>query len=218
MYTTFVLNYLLDFFFPRRSLTGKSGTFVTDLERELLLSFPVIEERTHLRKRGLKSLDHLIAASSYHHAPLLKKAIANFKYRRVHGLSAELAALLDCRMPMVKGDEDFCLCPVPLHWLRMLKRGFNQSEMLALSLADTRNLHVQNLLKRTRSTGHQAWRKKRERFLSMRDAFVCRVSSPPERVILIDDLSTTGATLDACAKALKNAGVKKVEGWVVAHG
>ncbi len=110
------------------------------------------------------------------------------------------------------------LCPVPLHWSRKFQRGFNQAELLAKKVATSRGVTMKNLLKRVRPTGLQAWRKRAERFEAMQDTFRPAQSSVPEHVILIDDLSTTGATLDACAKALKEAGAKRVEGWVVAHG
>ena len=81
------------------------------------------------------------------------------------------------------------------------------------------NIKKENLLKRVRATGHQAWRGRAERLISVKGAFgLSKGKSVPDRVILIDDLATTGATLDACAKALKDAGANYVEAWVVAHG
>ena len=112
------------------------------------------------------------------------------------------------------------LCPVPLHWLRKFSRGFNQSELLALEVGAARGWEVKNLLKRTRWTGSQVGRRRRERLVGVKDAFVLGdgVEAIPHRVILVDDLSTTGATLEECAKALKRAGVERVEGLVIALG
>jgi len=61
-------------------------------------------------------------------------------------------------------------------------------------------------------------RNREERLSALEDAFRFKSKIRPARVILVDDLSTTGATLDECAKALKKAGVERVEGWVIAHG
>ncbi|MDD5026799.1 MAG: hypothetical protein PHH13_05530 [Candidatus Peribacteraceae bacterium] len=206
----------LDFLFPRRSLTGKDGQWITAAERSRLASFPVIEREETLRKRGLKFLDTLRAASEYKDCLLLKKAIQTFKYGRVRSLAGDLAALIDTVAPPLK---DAVLCPVPLHWTRLVIRGFNQSQLLADAVSAQRHLPVQKLLKRVRSTGHQALRPGRsERFIAIEGAFRCTAKDIPANVILIDDLSTTGATLDACAKVLKKAGAKRVEAWVVAHG
>ncbi|MBT7928906.1 ComF family protein, partial [Candidatus Peregrinibacteria bacterium] len=73
---------------------------------------------------------------------------------------------------------------------------------------------------RTRPTGHQARRTRSERLVALNGAFKCVAerSDSNKTVILVDDLSTTGATLNACAKTLKEAGFNNVIGWVVAHG
>jgi predicted amidophosphoribosyltransferase len=110
------------------------------------------------------------------------------------------------------------LCPVPLHWLRRFGRGFNQAECLARVVAAERGLPVRGLLMRIRWTGSQVQRCRSERLTAVRGAFRCRIPDPPAHLVLIDDLSTTGATLDACARALKEAGARYVEGWVIAHG
>jgi predicted amidophosphoribosyltransferase len=68
-----------------------------------------------------------------------------------------------------------------------------------------------------RWTGSQVGRNRNERLIGVRDAFAVR-GMVPSSVILVDDLSTTGSTLDECAKVLKNAGVKSVQGLVLAHG
>jgi len=203
---------LLDLLFPRRSLTGSEGVWVTEAELRQLVSTPVIEERETLQHRGLRSLDRLVAASTYRRCPLLKKAIHTFKYRRIPVLASALAGLLPDNLP-----GDVVLCPVPLHWTRRFSRGFNQSALLATELSQRRGLPVRDLLKRVRATGSQAKRHRAERLTALGSAFRCVVSDPPESVVLVDDLSTTGATLDECAKVLKAAGVRRVEAWVIAH-
>ena len=177
---------------------------------------PVIETSNELRSRDIKYLDLIRAAVPYEKSPLVKKGIHTFKYKRIPGLCDELAQLISGVVP---NDVSATLCPVPLHWSRRFQRGFNQSELLADKLESITNLKKENLLKRTRATGHQAWRDRTDRLISVKGAFgLAKGKSIPDRVILIDDLATTGATLDACAKALKEAGAKHVEAWVVAHG
>jgi ComF family protein len=212
-----MLQTVLDFVFPRRSLTGEEGEFVTAEEFSLLQSFPVLEEAHVLRGRGIQWLDAVRAGSSYHHCPLLKKAIHTFKFGRIPGLAGHLASLIAINLPS-QIPEGAVLCPVPLHWSRHHLRGFNQSELLAGELSARTQLPVRFLLSRVRATGFQSHRSRSERLVSLQDAFVCREQSMPSSVILIDDLATTGATLDACARVLKERGVRHVEGWVVAHG
>ncbi|MDD5041340.1 MAG: hypothetical protein PHX87_03655 [Candidatus Peribacteraceae bacterium] len=247
----------LDLFFPRRSLLGQDGEWITEAERRLLVPHPVIEETADLRRRGIRFLDRLVAASTYADSPLLKKAIHTFKYGHIRGLDQELGRLIvqalteiDHSFQITKNNHgetlggsdgtqrwsrtfegrvgswegnrrlpsrEIVLCPVPLHWVRRFQRGFNQSERLARIVAAERELSVLPLLRRIRWTGSQMKRTRPERLTGVTGAFRCITNHPPSHVVLIDDLSTTGATLDECASALKRAGVLRVEGWVVAH-
>jgi len=210
-----MLNQFLDFFFPRTSLTGKAGEWITGEERKQLASSPVIEKKPELQERGLEFIDCIYAGSTYPDCPLLKKAIHTFKFKRVRSLSNDLAHLMFKATPNLEGT---ILCPVPLHWSRKFSRGFNQSQMLADIVGEKLDVPVARLVKRIRPTGHQVGRSRAERLTALKDVFRCTSDNPPLKVILIDDLSTTGATLDECAKALKQSGVDRVEGWVVAHG
>ena len=189
--------------------------WVTDSERSRLQGFPVIESREQLRACGVESLDRLIAASSYRDTPLLTKAIALLKYGRVRAMVGELVPLM---LRVDPATTEATLCPVPLHWRRRVERGFNQSELLAGSLGDRLGCSVAHLLRRTRNTGHQTVRSREERFSELQNAFRVTTAGLPAHVVLIDDVATTGATLDACAKALKGAGVQRVDAWVVARG
>lgn len=218
MYTCLsVFHSLLDFVFPRRSLTGQEGDFVTLEECFALRSFPVTEEAPALRARGIFHLDAVRAGSSYHHAPLLRKAIWTFKYRRVPGIAQALTELM-VQMPLPRLPPDAVLCPVPLHWSRRFQRGFNQAELLARGLSTRIGVPQRPLLLRVRPTGYQSHRNRGERLTALKGAFVCRERPAPRTVVLVDDLATTGATLDSCAAALKAAGAERVEAWVVAHG
>ncbi|MBU0458973.1 hypothetical protein KJ652_03885 [Patescibacteria group bacterium] len=206
---------LLDLLFPQRSLSGKSGEWITELERSELSSYPITENTEQLRSRGLKNIDAIYAGSDYQGCPYLHKAIHTFKYNRIKPLADDLAKLMLFNTPPL---SDSVLCPVPLHWSRKFSRGFNQAELLATIVSRETNIPITNILYRTRPTGYQMKRNRAQRLVALKDAFVSTSKNPPPRVILIDDLSTTGATLDECAGALKRAGVKFVAGWVVAHG
>jgi ComF family protein len=99
-----------------------------------------------------------------------------------------------------------CVVPVPLHWRRRWSRGFNQ----AGALADGLGLPVVPALGRSRHTRPQADLPAGHRQANVRGAFRLTHPLPGAVVVLIDDVSTTGATLEACAKVLKSGGVREV--------
>lgn len=220
-----MLSAFLDALFPKKSLSGGEGEWVTRSERSQLRSFPVVESTPQLRAQGIRYLDRLVAGSNYRQCPLLKNAIWMFKFRRIPALGEELAMImLSCdkhvwfdKLTMTCLSDAPVLVPVPLHWTRRFWRGFNQSEILTWIIAKQCNIPVANVLRRIRPTGFQSHRSRKVRLTALDGAFRA-IGSVPERVILIDDIATTGATLDACAKTLKEAGAAWVEGWVVARG
>ena len=207
---------LLDFVFPRRSLTGIEGTWITPEERIRLTSFPVCIEGQQLRRLGLTAIDRIVTGTTYRDCPVLHEAIHRFKYGHTLALAPELRRILTYACDLFLRGKNPVLCPVPLHWTRLCARGFNQAALLADDLAH--RWRVEQLLRRVRPTGSQARRGREERRRALTDAFRCIVPSPPPFVLLVDDVSTTGTTFDECAKALKIAGVQRVEGVAVAHG
>lgn len=105
--------------------------------------------------------------------------------------------------------------PVPLHWRRQWRRGFNQADELARHLG----LPIAHVLRRTRATASQADLPAARRHANVRDAFSmrrwARVSGL--RLVLVDDVCTTGATLDACARVLRHAGAADVRAVTAAR-
>ena len=112
------------------------------------------------------------------------------------------------------------LIPVPMHQKRLRERGYNHSSLLARELGKLTNLPVvDDCLIRQRHTPPQARTSSvEERRSNIADAFTCRDHRLRDKqVLLIDDVSTSGATLDACAAALKEAGATSVWGLVMAR-
>ncbi len=209
---------LLDFLFPKTSLRGEEGEWITEKEMRELKIEPRIFSKEELKQRGLSALDQVFAMSAYRHSPLLKKAIHTFKYRRIKEVSAvlqeELVRLLHSHFPL---SFSAALCPVPLHIFRRFQRGFNQAEILARYLSLKTGVPMHILLRRIRPTGHQAWRGKEERFRAVEGAFRASSKHVPKHVYVVDDVFTTGATLEECARILKLAGAERVEGIVLAY-
>jgi len=146
----------------------------------------------------------LVAAGVYQ-APL-EPAIARFKFGGHSELSRALAGLLAARIePFSLGEVAFV--PVPLHRNRLVERGYNQSALLAARLArELGGSALPRALERVRSTDQQARLGRDARAENVRGAFRARPGRMPPRVVLVDDVVTTGATARACLKALKDAG------------
>jgi ComF family protein len=151
--------------------------------------------------------------------------IHNLKYRFAAGIADPLSgimtkALLKHGLPI----PDF-IVPVPLHPRRLRWRGFNQSLLLAEKIAEELipplKIRVLNALKRQKYNRPQVEISNySERFENVKDVFSLGGDSPEVRsktILLVDDIATTGATLEKCAKALKEAGAKKVFAVVVAR-
>jgi len=149
----------------------------------------------------------------------MRQAIHQLKYRNLRALAAPLAQLLNEYLVThpVPGEV---LVPVPLHPKRLRERGYNQSALLATELSKLTNLPVvADCLIRQRHTFPQARTATvEERRSNVSEAFICCNDGLRNRqVILIDDVATSGATLNACAQALKAAGATSVWGLVMAR-
>ena len=149
---------------------------------------------------------------------VMREAIHQLKYQNLRAIAAQLGQLLYEFLTAnpVPGEV---LVPVPLHKKRLRERGYNQSQLLAEELGKLTNLPVADYLSRERHSLPQARTSSAdERRANVAGAFSC-ISQGLENktVILIDDVSTSGATLDACAAALKAAGAVSVWGLVLAR-
>ena len=150
---------------------------------------------------------------------IVRDAVHQLKYNNLKALAQPLGRLLTDYLHTnpLHGEV---LVPVPLHPKRLRQRGYNQSALLAQELGRLMNLPVEvNSFLRSRNTLSQARTANvEERRSNVHGAFKCEGKRLRERVvILIDDVCTTGATLDACASALKEVGVTSVWGLTIAR-
>lgn len=115
--------------------------------------------------------------------------------------------------------NNILIIPVPLHKRRRRWRGFNQSEEIAKHLAEHFNLEINvNDLQRKKYTSPQAKHSREQRFINLQDSFGWAGADISRRnILLIDDVVSTGVTLNECAKVLKSAGANEVWGLVVAR-
>ena len=164
-------------------------------------------------------LETIVTACRYEGG--VRELIQRFKYGRDIALARPLGRLLLRALddPRLKGRSFDVVVPIPLHPLRERERGFNQEELLARFLARSMKIPKQVLLKRIRPTAQQAGFDRAHRMENLRGAFELKRPLPTDaRILLVDDVSTTGATLDACAAVLKKSGAAEISSVVVARG
>lgn len=186
-------------------------------------SFVAVEPATaplcHLCRRGLYDFDFARSYGAY--TETMAGAIMLLKYQGVAPLAGWFAARL--RETISLGPETYSadvVVPVPAHAQRLRERGYNHAELIARPLARWLGLPCRSyLLVRSRPRPDKLRLTRRERWQSVRGAYTIRKGRQVDnlRVLLIDDVLTTGATLDACSKALRKAGAAKVVALTVAR-
>jgi ComF family protein len=144
----------------------------------------------------------------------LRAIIHALKYARRRSLGPQLSGLMQRRCSELLAGADMAV-PVPLHLFRRLTRGFNQAEDLCAALG----LPISHALTRARHTSVQADLPAISRYANVKDAFqlVKRVSVHDACIVLVDDVSTTGATLEACAQVLLAGGAREVRALIAAR-
>jgi competence protein ComFC len=169
-----------------------------------------------------RKLHFAAAVSAYRSRGVVREVIHSFKYNRQihlrHLLGRWLAESLDD--PRLAGRRFNLIVPVPLHAARRRERGFNQAELLGIALHRISRLPMKNVLQRTRYTTTQTQFDRQERMENLRGAFRLRQRDNVQdlRVLLVDDVLTTGSTLSECASVLRKAGALSVHAATVARG
>ena len=162
------------------------------------------------------------AVSRYLSRGVVREFVHRFKYDRHfylrHPLADWLAAALDDER--IRAQPIGALVPVPLHSARFREREFNQADVLAELLAQRTGTPLLRALKRIRYTTTQTRLDRHERMENLRNAFRVRQTSAVQNrhLVLVDDVFTTGSTVDECARVLRDAGAASVRVVTVARG
>lgn len=165
----------------------------------------------------LTGIDRVLCAGDYD-LPLLGRFIQGLKYDFWTAPARTIVPLLFAQLANQLPAEA-TIVPIPLHWRRRLARGFNQSELIARPLAQCTGQPVSPLLQRHRFTTPQATLKAQQRVTNVAGAFRVRpMREIPTSIILVDDVITTGSTIEACAAVLRAAGVKYITAIALAKG
>ncbi|MBP9851616.1 MAG: ComF family protein [Candidatus Pacebacteria bacterium] len=214
-----IINTILDFLFPIRCVSCReSGSYLCD------------KCALQIRKAERENLEWVYSLYDYRD-PVIKKALWLLKYKNKKPVAETFARLVYgimleeiSELVMMKNWRDPVLVPIPLSKARLRERGYNQTELVAkaiVKLDQNQNFKLKTMwLKKIKETPRQAHIKNRnERLLNLKDSF--EVSADTEvkgkNIILLDDVTTTGATLSEARKALKNAGARDVVAFTLAH-
>lgn len=216
----------LSLFFPRFCLNchRRGKYFCSSCQKKIVFNreniCPVCERpafwgETHPRCKTRYSLDGLTSIFAYQ--GIIKKAIWEIKYRFVFDICQELVDL----MPVADLGEfsrtSIILVPIPLFWTKRLWRGFNQSEVLGNLLAKKLGIPFISVLRRRKKTLAQVHLEEKVRKENIKGAFVIKKGVKiPKKILLFDDVWTTGATMREAAKVFKRAGAKFVWGLTIA--
>ncbi len=175
------------------------------------------EINTLKTEKAVANLDGITALFDYGENTA-SKLIKMFKYNYL----LEIADIFEKIINATKFNynwQDFVIMPVPLHARRERERGFNQAEILGKIFSEKFGLSINKNLQRAIYTTQQAKLSREERLLNLENAFIWadKAKIAPEKVLLVDDVFTTGATMQECAKVLKNNGTKVVWSLVLAR-
>ena len=181
--------------------------FCVSCRTPFLNRFPLDESgRCALCRLGLNGFDAVYSYGSYEGS--LRKLVHLFKYGGVTPLARVFGEFLSVALPRESRFD--LIVPMPLHWMRRWRRGYNQAALLAREVSKRWNIPVKNVVKRRHATTPQAGLTNAQRRENVSGAFLVKQKLTGMHVLLVDDVLTTGASASACARALKRAGARRV--------
>ncbi|MDD4074048.1 MAG: ComF family protein [Candidatus Pacebacteria bacterium] len=218
---------LIDIFFPKKCINcQKEGSYLCEDCLSLIDVNPFIYclcdkmEKIHkCEKCKHRYLDRIYSACSFKNS-IVQNAIHKLKYSYIKELSIPLSFLIIKHLQEVSCliDEDFVIIPIPLSNKRKRARGFNQSEEIAKIISETTGLKLfTDCIEKIKNNKAQVELNKEERLKNISGVYKVKKDILGLNIILIDDVYTTGATMEECAKILKEKGANSVWGVTVAR-
>lgn len=159
----------------------------------------------------IEGLDDLIVSSTY--AGIMRRLIIDFKFKGKLSYGEIISEIMIEKL-LERNLSDEVLTFVPMHPRRERERGYNQSKILAETIAKKLDLKCQEVFEKVKDTKFQVGLKKDQRQENLKNAF--EVIKIPEEIIIVDDVITTGTTISELVKVAKASGIKKVTALIVA--
>jgi ComF family protein len=222
------LDYFWDIVFPKKCINcKKEGTYLCEDCFSLIeinpFQYCLCEKLKKMDKCDNcknKSLDKILSAASFNNK-ILKRAIYKLKYDYIEDMAQPMALLVLTHLYLMeeKIDKSFIVIPVPLSPKKKRRRGFNQSEKIGKIITETTNLDLcLDGLFKIKENKPQMELNKKERTKNIKNCFRAEKEKiEGKNILLLDDVYTTGSTMEECAKTLKQSGAKKVWGLTIAR-
>lgn len=222
-----MFRFILDLIYPKRCVScGQLGTYlcpdcltkVEFLQMQYCPGCKFVAKRglTHLKCRSKTRLDGIQSLAIYEGG--VRQLIQKIKYKGAFDILSEVLPTFLQRV-FLEFEPGLTLIPVPLHSDRLQYRGFNQATLLTQKLANYFNEpYFLNYLSRKRNTVSQTHLSRQERLLNLKDAFLASNEVRGKSFLLVDDVWTTGATLNEAARELKKKGANKIYAFTMAMG
>ena len=218
-----MLEKLISILYPPRCVFCRAlldaGTEVEICEK-CYNKLPFMDDEVLRAYKGFKYCDGVVCVFKYD--GIVKESLIRYKYYGKPGYCRAYGILLAKKVKKMTNIGDFdIIISVPLYKSRMGSRGYNQSFLISKMLSGHTGVKEgSGLVSRVRDTGTQSLLKRRQRIVNVKDAFKITDAAKVrgKSVLLVDDILTTGSTLDECGRALKEAGALKVTAAVIASG
>ncbi|MEK7503615.1 MAG: ComF family protein [Patescibacteria group bacterium] len=213
-------DWIIDLLMPKKCLgCGREGTYICkDCEVFLSEVDPMLGSPTSPVILGEIGLPNIVSVWEYE--GLMEKLILKIKYDGCYDIVGELVETvfkkIDLNLP-----KDMIITFVPMYNKKERRRGFNQSELIAQRVGDKIGRPVVRLLGKMKDNQSQVGLGPQERLSNVKDVFQFQTKlslvQVPSSVLLVDDVYTTGATMNECVKILKKGGIKSVYGFTLAR-
>lgn len=203
--------HVLEILFPRRCIFCKK--IIAQKKEFLICDECEKEELLDIDDRSFEVIGHNAAyvASPFLYKDSVREAIIKFKFYSKPHYGKTLAHFMNDTLDEICRLEKFDLIvPVPLYKKKLRKRGYNQAEVLARELKASGAECDAEVLKKVKDHGTQSLKTAPERAEAVKGSFICQKSVEDKNVLLVDDICTTGVTLNYCAGELKKCGAKRV--------